>query len=1043
MAMPSLLQRLNITPQFVSPKPVSPRLSDDQDHRSLQRAAASLRKESNAAASPSTGASSDVRVPGIPEKLWNHLYAHQKAGVHWLVARISVGQSCILADDMGLGKTLQAIACLVQVHGAYCTPERDAKRITNMQARAQRARAAMAAGLGILGAWQLTASEAAMRMPAAPLPSLVVVPNSVVAQWCSALHKWSCTGLSVLQLTSSSASETVADVLQAMIDRSVDVVVTTHSCVAALAARKGQHRRGGVVAASLASVPIGVLVVDEAHNCTATDGVGRSAIQALDARVRLLLTGTAVSHGAGDLLALLDFGCCLSDSAWMNLFRRLAEHGVRSAGCIFSTSSFRLDAQVSVAEYGHRVQTAVTRRLRLFRAPESAAADKARAGALAAELERCAAPHVLRRSKASVLAQCLPRKHAVVLFCALGAEQQALYAATASDATAHGIISEGLWRRVFALYKRMASTHGAADFLKALGRAVSSAVGGAFADDPSADEFPQAPQPAPARPETEEAVGGAYVWQQPQVQAAAAAESVHLDTFVAFLGSRISPATLQRRVAKGETLVRQVTLRKAAQGAQFLQPAMGCTPLQARLESSLAAAIAAQARKQPSPAQVAATDSDAGGSQTSESSIHDEAFEESQHSSSKMEVLLQIMASLFAEQGRAKLAEFAAAQLHAGGSGHAARAELPDRLLIFSHSVRVLDFIREHLRRAGYTTVAIDGRDGRGDSREAVVAAINDPASGVHAACISTTAGGEGLNLTGANIVVHWDLGFSPAKQRQAQDRAYRLGQRRDVLVLSLVAQGTIEETMLYRQITKEWEARLLLDGQANDAFIRQKEVFGEGSLWRYAPRGFFKAFRKHWLQLREQGILAPDASLLNLCMGPVQTSTYAGLLESLLQHPGVAAWLDCHAVEHRGGGDPPPQAGSAAVARSKRPRLFSTPAPRLLSRRSKAPRTAPAPAVAACAAQQSGPPALGGGSTAAPSTRQLRVAPQQESRSSAGPAVCPAVVPAAARAAAGANTSGQAGDSPPVSGSAGGAAGTSMCTMFDTLRAQVSLQLD
>lgn len=65
---------------------------------------------------------------------------------------------------------------------------------------------------------------------------------------------------------------------------------------------------------------------------------------------------------------------------------------------------------------------------------------------------------------------------------------------------------------------------------------------------------------------------------------------------------------------------------------------------------------------------------------------------------------------------------------------------------------------------------------------------------GVHEMIISLKAGGTGLNLTSASCVVHYDLWWNPAVEAQATDRAYRIGQRRDVLVYRFVTEGTFEE---------------------------------------------------------------------------------------------------------------------------------------------------------------------------------------------------------------------------------------------------------
>lgn len=78
-------------------------------------------------------------------------------------------------------------------------------------------------------------------------------------------------------------------------------------------------------------------------------------------------------------------------------------------------------------------------------------------------------------------------------------------------------------------------------------------------------------------------------------------------------------------------------------------------------------------------------------------------------------------------------------------------------------------------------------------AREKLVAAFQDP-SGPPAMVISLRAGGTGLNLTRANHIFHYDRWWNPAVEDQATDRAFRIGQTRDVTVHQLVTQGTLEE---------------------------------------------------------------------------------------------------------------------------------------------------------------------------------------------------------------------------------------------------------
>ena len=81
---------------------------------------------------------------------------------------------------------------------------------------------------------------------------------------------------------------------------------------------------------------------------------------------------------------------------------------------------------------------------------------------------------------------------------------------------------------------------------------------------------------------------------------------------------------------------------------------------------------------------------------------------------------------------------------------------------------------------------------------------------------ISLKAGGLGLNLTAANYVIHLDPWWNPAIEQQATDRAYRIGQKRNVTVYHLIAADTIEEKILRLHKTKRDLADALLQDQNN-----------------------------------------------------------------------------------------------------------------------------------------------------------------------------------------------------------------------------------
>jgi len=91
---------------------------------------------------------------------------------------------------------------------------------------------------------------------------------------------------------------------------------------------------------------------------------------------------------------------------------------------------------------------------------------------------------------------------------------------------------------------------------------------------------------------------------------------------------------------------------------------------------------------------------------------------------------------------------------------------------------------------------------------------------------ISLKAGGSGLNLTGADHVIHMDPWWNPAVEDQASDRAHRIGQNRPVTVLRMVAADTIDEHILKLHHNKRHLAAEVLEGAAAAGRLT------EGELW-------------------------------------------------------------------------------------------------------------------------------------------------------------------------------------------------------------------
>jgi SWI/SNF-related matrix-associated actin-dependent regulator 1 of chromatin subfamily A len=130
-----------------------------------------------------------------------------------------------------------------------------------------------------------------------------------------------------------------------------------------------------------------------------------------------------------------------------------------------------------------------------------------------------------------------------------------------------------------------------------------------------------------------------------------------------------------------------------------------------------------------------------------------------------------------------------------------------DRVLIFSQFALVLDILESVLNSSRISFTRIDGST-KIDERQSLIDTFRDDES-ITAFLLTTKAGGTGINLMYANKVIIFDGSFNPQDDRQAENRAHRVGQTRDVEVVRLVTKGTVEE-----QIFALGQSKLLLDGR-------------------------------------------------------------------------------------------------------------------------------------------------------------------------------------------------------------------------------------
>ena len=134
------------------------------------------------------------------------------------------------------------------------------------------------------------------------------------------------------------------------------------------------------------------------------------------------------------------------------------------------------------------------------------------------------------------------------------------------------------------------------------------------------------------------------------------------------------------------------------------------------------------------------------------------------------------------------------------------------KALIFSQFAAMLELLEEDLKKEGIAYYKITGATPK-ERRVEMVNAFNSDDTPVF--LISLKAGGTGLNLTGADVVIHYDPWWNVAAQNQATDRAHRIGQTRVVTVYRIIAKDTIEERILEMQESKKKLAEDILSGDA------------------------------------------------------------------------------------------------------------------------------------------------------------------------------------------------------------------------------------
>ncbi|MEX3711540.1 DEAD/DEAH box helicase [Cytobacillus horneckiae] len=141
------------------------------------------------------------------------------------------------------------------------------------------------------------------------------------------------------------------------------------------------------------------------------------------------------------------------------------------------------------------------------------------------------------------------------------------------------------------------------------------------------------------------------------------------------------------------------------------------------------------------------------------------------------------------------------------------------RVLVFSQFTKMLEIIGRELANEGREYFYLDGQTPTYE-RVKICNQFNEGEKDLF--LISLKAGGTGLNLTGADTVILYDLWWNPAVEEQAADRAYRMGQTKDVHVIKMITRGTIEEKIEELQDKKKHLIEEILDKQTQSTLTEE-----------------------------------------------------------------------------------------------------------------------------------------------------------------------------------------------------------------------------
>ncbi|KFM67945.1 DNA excision repair protein ERCC-6, partial [Stegodyphus mimosarum] len=158
------------------------------------------------------------------------------------------------------------------------------------------------------------------------------------------------------------------------------------------------------------------------------------------------------------------------------------------------------------------------------------------------------------------------------------------------------------------------------------------------------------------------------------------------------------------------------------------------------------------------------------------------------------------------------------------------------RVLLFTQSRQMMEILEIFVKSKNYTYMKMDGTSSI-SSRQPAINKFNSNPS-IFVFLLTTRVGGLGVNLTGADRVIIYDPDWNPSTDAQARERAWRIGQEKQVTIYRLLTAGTIEEKIYHRQIFKQFVTNRVLKDPRQRRFFKSNDLYELFTFNEVGPQG-------------------------------------------------------------------------------------------------------------------------------------------------------------------------------------------------------------